>query len=435
MTAATLTRTDVNKIQEQLWQVNTAGKPPIVYVILGGARDKQIERILREGSLRSVCLIEGRLIYSLAVVAPYIVRLEQGHPQTFEIIQKGWGNSWGIFATAYPPASFLGIRQNCKKIAKVNLPDNKQVFFRYYDPRVMRPYLPTCTADEAKQVFGDISEYIMEGEAPGTMHRFKRTEEGVVDVGIVLTDQPSLDSTITNATITDTAITNATVTDADIAELNEINAEISEKVGHDIIRQATGLLKLAPLPMSDPTNQNQIDSLIGKALVYCDVFNLSPIDKDSLKSLALAVELWGEKFYNEEPMKSVLYREGLTVRERIAELYRVRAFEEVGSHAIDFPTYCIIRYQDRNIDDASAEDIFLAATIGLKIAEAHHIKELDSTYFCVELVLVSGSNYMEDEAFHPMKQALKNNQLTSVQKIDEAYEWLTQHLATEQQQG
>ena len=421
MTTSTLAQPDVEKIQQQLWQANDSGKVPVVYAFLGGARDKQIEKIIRLGSLKNACLIDGKLSYEMAITAPYMVRLEKDHPQTIEILKKGWGNSWGIFAITYPPATLINIRHNCKKIAMVQLPDDKRAYFRYYDPRVMRPYLPTCTIEEANKVFGHISEYIMEGEDPGTIHRFKRSEEGVVDVGTVLTNESNQDEN--------------TVTDADIAELNEINAEISEKVGPNVIRQAAGLLKLAPLPKSDPNSQNQIDSLIGQALIYCEVFKLSPIDKDSLKDLALAIELWGAKFYNEEPMKSVLYRDGLSVRERISELFRARSFEEVGSHAIDFPTYCIIRYQDRNIDDASAEDIFLAANLGLKIAQGHHIKDLNNTYYCVELILVSGSNFIEDGEFLPMKQAFKNNQLSSLQKIDEAYEWLTEHLATAQQQG
>jgi hypothetical protein len=357
----------------------------------------------------------------MAIAAPYIVRLEKDHPQTIEIIKKGWGNSWGIFATSYPPASFINIRHNCKKIAKVILPNKKKAFFRYYDPRVMRPYLPTCAADEAQQVFGHISEYIMEGEAPETIHRFTRGEDGVVDIGSALPNNENQDK--------------LAKTDDSIAELKELNAEISQKVGHDVIRQATGLLKLAPLVESDPTNQNDIDSLIGIALIYCKVFNLTPIDKDSLKDLALAVELWGEKFYTQEPMKSVLIRHGLQVKDRIAELYRAKAFEDVGSHAIDFPTYCIIRYQDRHIDDASNEDIFLAANLGLKIAESHHIKDLNNAYFCAELILVCGSNFMEDNELLPMKQAFKNNQLSSTQKVDEAYQWLTKHLANAQQQG
>jgi len=421
MTSPYLSSLEIQNIQQQLWKQNEAGKTPVVYAFLGGSRDKQIEKIIRLGSLKNHCLIDGKLSYEMAVAAPYMVRLEKDHPQTIEILKKGWGNSWGIFAITHPPATLINIRQNCKKMAMVQLPNDKRAYFRYYDPRVMRTYLPSCTRSEADKVFGHISEYVMEGEEPGTIHRFTRTEDGVVDIAERLTnikDNPSI-----------------IVTDDEIVELEGINAEISKEVGADIIRQATGLLKLAPLPISDPSNQNQMALLIHKALIYCSVFKLSKIDKDSLKDLALAVELWGDKFYTEASMISVLHRDGLTTQERISELYRAKAFEDVGSHAIDFPTYCIIRYQDRNIDDASREDIFLAAEIGLKIAKEHNITDLDNSYFCAELVLVSGTNFMDEQALTPMKQAFENNVLNSTQKVDEAYEWLTEYLATVNEQG
>lgn len=36
--------------------------------------------------------------------------------------------------------------------------------FRYYDPRVLRVYLPTCRPDELRTVFGPIRSYLVEGE-------------------------------------------------------------------------------------------------------------------------------------------------------------------------------------------------------------------------------------------------------------------------------
>ncbi len=34
--------------------------------------------------------------------------------------------------------------------------------FRFYDPRVLRAYLPTCTAEEIAQFFGPISHFAAE---------------------------------------------------------------------------------------------------------------------------------------------------------------------------------------------------------------------------------------------------------------------------------
>jgi len=180
----TVSDEQVAEIQQQLWQVNDQEEAPIVYAILGGARDKQIERIIRQGPLKSSCLIEGKLTYKMSVAAPYIVRLERDHQQTLAIIKKGWGNSWGIFAVTYSPASLINVRSNCRKIAVVKSPDGKNLYFRYYDPRVLRTYLAECSDIEANKAFGPITDFIVEGESKGVIHRYRRTENGVIDINI-----------------------------------------------------------------------------------------------------------------------------------------------------------------------------------------------------------------------------------------------------------
>lgn len=177
----TVTKQDIEAIQQQLWQANSKGQVPIVYAILDGARDQEIERIVRLGSLKSACLYEGQLTYKMSQAAPYLVRLEKDHPQTVEIIRKGWGNSWGIFAITYQGATHINIRHNCRKIARVKGPNGKNLVFRYYDPRVLRTYITQCDINDAEKVFGPISEFIVEGEQTNTMHRFRRVNSGVQD--------------------------------------------------------------------------------------------------------------------------------------------------------------------------------------------------------------------------------------------------------------
>ena len=45
--------------------------------------------------------------------------------------------------------------------------------FRYYDPRVLRVYLPTCTPDELEMLFGPIERFWMESNAAGTVLDFR----------------------------------------------------------------------------------------------------------------------------------------------------------------------------------------------------------------------------------------------------------------------
>lgn len=51
-------------------------------------------------------------------------------------------------------------------------PDGKPLYFRYYDPRVLRVYLSTCNAQDTGVLFGPVSRYAMEGEEPAILLRF-----------------------------------------------------------------------------------------------------------------------------------------------------------------------------------------------------------------------------------------------------------------------
>lgn len=50
--------------------------------------------------------------------------------------------------------------------------DNRPVYFRYYDPAILRVFLPTCTETELQTLFGPIQAFWTEGEEPGRWLRF-----------------------------------------------------------------------------------------------------------------------------------------------------------------------------------------------------------------------------------------------------------------------
>ncbi|MCF6281484.1 MAG: DUF4123 domain-containing protein [Candidatus Polarisedimenticolaceae bacterium] len=51
--------------------------------------------------------------------------------------------------------------------------------FRFYDPRVLRLYLPTCTGNEAKQFFGPIPQIIVEAENSTCLLTYNRRATGI----------------------------------------------------------------------------------------------------------------------------------------------------------------------------------------------------------------------------------------------------------------
>jgi len=150
-----------------------------VYTVIDGASvpDMQLPRLLWKLKPEHVCLYRGELEPDMAEVAPYLVKLEYDHPFTKLVLEKGWGNHWGIFAVAPEEIDIRQIRTHFRKFLMVVNPEGKTIYFRYYDPRVLRVYLPTCNADEMEMVFGPISCYILEDEDPAVLLRLFGDDE------------------------------------------------------------------------------------------------------------------------------------------------------------------------------------------------------------------------------------------------------------------
>ena len=58
-------------------------------------------------------------------------------------------------------------------------------YFRYYDPRVLRRYLPSCNESELKILFGPVIRYCVEGEESNAIIEYSCNLEGQLTDRIV----------------------------------------------------------------------------------------------------------------------------------------------------------------------------------------------------------------------------------------------------------
>ncbi len=139
------------------------------YAVLDGASAPDLVKVLSEHGAEHVCLYRGELESELAAVAPYLVRLPPDAAFT-EFVLSGWGRHWGIFVLSGADPRVL--RKHFRKFLMVYDPNGKPLYFRYYDPRVLRVYLPTCNAEETETLFGPVLRYVCEGEDSATLLKF-----------------------------------------------------------------------------------------------------------------------------------------------------------------------------------------------------------------------------------------------------------------------
>jgi hypothetical protein len=135
-----------------------------LYAVLDGASVPDLVKKLYEHEPEYCCLYRGELEPDMAVVAPYLVRLEAGNGFADWILLEGWGAHWGIFLLS--PANLRALRDHFREFQTVELPDQRTVLFRYYDPRVLRTFLPACNAAELETFFGPVRTFMVEGDSP-----------------------------------------------------------------------------------------------------------------------------------------------------------------------------------------------------------------------------------------------------------------------------
>jgi hypothetical protein len=160
-----------------------------VYGILDGASIPNLLPLLTQHAIVNVCLFRGELDPGLAATAPYLVHLPPAAAFTELLLQQGWGGHWGILAVS--KAELRLLRMHFRKFITVWDPAGKPLYFRYYDPRVLRVYLPTCNGDELRAVFGPVSAYLAEGETPNTLLRFTLAGETLGREALTLPPRPA----------------------------------------------------------------------------------------------------------------------------------------------------------------------------------------------------------------------------------------------------
>ena len=176
-----MTDEQLARVEEILW---LNGPNDDVWMIVDGARTIEIFRMLLACHLEYSCLYSGTLAPELEIAAPYLVQLDHGYRDTHRLIRQAWGNSWGVFLKS--STSLKKLRRHLREFLIVQDTGGNRLVFRYYDPRVLRVYLPTCTAGELRTFFGPIESFWTEGESAGDMVEFHfrdgRLEQRIRDI-------------------------------------------------------------------------------------------------------------------------------------------------------------------------------------------------------------------------------------------------------------
>ena len=179
----------VSLARQRLWPAGAAAAS--VWAVLDLARDPRIYALLLESRLEFLSLYSGRLPRELERVSPHMVELLPGHAFTARLIEQSLGMSWCVFMRIDDPTA---LRPHLRKLLKVRAEDGRTLIFRWYDPRVLRAYLPTCRPDEQRAFFGPMTSMWAEGEGGRSLLEFRFDRRGFGTQTIPLAEEVTADA-------------------------------------------------------------------------------------------------------------------------------------------------------------------------------------------------------------------------------------------------
>lgn len=141
-----------------------------LYAVLDGASVKELPMKLYKMGPVHECLLPGEPTPEVLYAGPYLVHLAPDNDFTEWLLNEGLGNHLGIFF--HSRASMMELRKHFRGLFSVVSEDGRPMLFRYYDPRVLRRFLPTCSPGELETFFGRVDTFFAEDEEGKSLLRF-----------------------------------------------------------------------------------------------------------------------------------------------------------------------------------------------------------------------------------------------------------------------
>jgi len=155
------------------------------FAVLDGASVPDLPMRLYELRPHQICLYRGELEPDLAEVAPYLVYLMPGTEFTDWLLANCWGKHWGIFVQTQ--FSMVEVRKNFRKLLTVHDEAGNPLLFRYYDPRVLTRFLPTCESDDLRLFFDRASAIYAESADAQELIRYQTDNERLIQTKFSVT--------------------------------------------------------------------------------------------------------------------------------------------------------------------------------------------------------------------------------------------------------
>jgi hypothetical protein len=145
--------------------------------LIDASRDVEILPLLSRSEVYYDSLFEGTWAQWLITWAPYLVQLPKSSRLLESLVREGWGKHWGVYLTSLAP--FEVVRAHMRRWLWIQTEEGKKLYFRFYDPRTLRAFLPTLSVREQQQFFGPVKRWLLEDGCEGEVLEYV-PEPGVI---------------------------------------------------------------------------------------------------------------------------------------------------------------------------------------------------------------------------------------------------------------
>ncbi|ABC31107.1 conserved hypothetical protein [Hahella chejuensis KCTC 2396] len=146
------------------------------YAILDCAIDNRLYPAIKRSGCQHSSLFWPHAGETLLSASPHVVTLTSRFASW--VFEQGWGKGWGIYLASNK--SLQDVVRHFRRVSKVRGPNHENWYFRYYDPRILREFLPTCDEGQLEKLMGEIGEFWMEDEDANFWLKFERDHADLI---------------------------------------------------------------------------------------------------------------------------------------------------------------------------------------------------------------------------------------------------------------
>lgn len=144
------------------------------YYVLDAAKAGSAFELAAKRQPEYASLYRGDSAYQLAAVAPYLFKIDKDGGFVRWLLENAKGNSWGVFLQS--SASIEDVRLHLRKHLMVKDEMERELYFRYYDPRVLHLILPTFKPSELSAFFGPVEAFFAENSDATSLVSYRLVE-------------------------------------------------------------------------------------------------------------------------------------------------------------------------------------------------------------------------------------------------------------------